>query len=609
MQVYLRTLTPVHIGTGEELSYLDYYIHQRDFYRISQDKMLDFLSALDQERGGSALVSAYTDWIVEVAEQMEELRETRTYQGRSLRGRDFNQTLKGLREDLQLKHFLAEHNLEKPFLAFLRDPQNNIRQYHLNGNEKQQIRGLIVTGNNDLYLPGSSLKGAIRTAMMYQVLMNDQTGKHKRKLLDDIRDTLGDRNLRIQQIRQRIGKNMEYSIAYCGAEVYRRGKKVVSWQDEQMDLFKFVQVSDARFAEGKQPVEVVASNLYLATKVKERNGNLTPQATLQPQAPGLEVIKAGVAFRAEVSVRADQLLSVYQKVRSIADDKRPHWRELETKAQALFGVNLADYDVSRITPEMIQQCQAQAEAYLYQAMTRFAQAQLDFEMLWVEEQMLKENFDRKLPPPAKFRQPFDALSAFHFNGTTLLRTGFATGFASTTELLYLLQDQELRDAFIRIMRKTELGKKPGRGDGKPYQPNLTKFPKSRLLITYRDSVSPLGWLEYIPADQWEKVKNQRVNVQDAPARSQQPTKPTEPVKPQYPSGRVKVGTILDAYVFKQPGPEKKVRVYVGKGQDTDLTMSYRADAILGKIILTEVSDMNEGKVTAVRFKGIKRGNR
>jgi len=43
MKLYLKTITPVHIGNGEELNALDYILYNNTFYKISQNQFLEFL--------------------------------------------------------------------------------------------------------------------------------------------------------------------------------------------------------------------------------------------------------------------------------------------------------------------------------------------------------------------------------------------------------------------------------------------------------------------------------------------------------------------------------------------------------------------------------------
>ncbi|RMG73137.1 MAG: type III-A CRISPR-associated RAMP protein Csm5, partial [Bacteroidetes bacterium] len=347
MHITLQTLSPVHIGTGEDLSYLDYYIHQRDYYRISQSSLLAFLQAQGTEH-----LQAYAAWIDEISTDLYEMETRRTLHGRNLPGKDFNQKRKALRQELQLSRFMKAQKLEKAFQAYLTEPRPGLRHYRLNGNKKQQIRALISTGTEAVYLPGSSLKGTVRTAMIYQVLTDDTSGMHKKALLADIKrclkryhdDTRSRDSVKERILKENVGKALEYSTAYCGIlqdQFDHKEKRTISRRndrDEMMDLFKFLEISDARLREGsKTPVEVVASNLYLPSKVKQ-GGSVKRMATLQRQPPGMEVIRKGVTFDLEVQIAVARMFRIYQRVQQ--QNQRREWLDMETKVKALYGLDL-----------------------------------------------------------------------------------------------------------------------------------------------------------------------------------------------------------------------------------------------------------------------------
>ena len=47
MKLYLKTITPLHIGNGEELYSLDYVINNNEFFHVSQNLFLQFLKEND----------------------------------------------------------------------------------------------------------------------------------------------------------------------------------------------------------------------------------------------------------------------------------------------------------------------------------------------------------------------------------------------------------------------------------------------------------------------------------------------------------------------------------------------------------------------------------
>ncbi len=135
------------------------------------------------------------------------------------------------------------------------------------------------------------------------------------------------------------------------------------------------------------------------------------------------------------------------------------------------------------------------------------------------------------------------------------------------------------------------------------------FPKTRKLA-YNDM--PLGFVKLTAVTAEQKgallahLKKAQIEAQTKLQKTYVPPK----VIPQYPKRPVRRGSILDGFVFAKPaGRAKKVRVYIGKGQDIDIMMNYRDDSILGKIILVEVREMRKGKVTAIAYKKPKTENR
>jgi hypothetical protein len=426
--------------------------------------------------------------------------------------------------------------------------------------------------------------------------------KHKDELIKDINRCLADRDMRPMELRKKMGRELEYSIAFCGMKD-RRNQTV--FDDEKMDLFKFLEVSDAVYVSGERPVEVVASDLYLVARASRPGAidrNAPKVALRQPQSPGLEAIRAGIAFKSEVSVNVAAMYAIYVKLPE--PGKRTYWIQFEEKAKALYGI-----DLPQVNQNNMGKYQAVADAYVFQALQRFATAQAKFDKeQWLEKQMLAMTPDRGMPDKKILRNSFDKIHNYPHNGCTLLRTGFATGFAGKTELLPMLLDDELRVIFKKVMNRLELGKRPGVRDAKPYDANIETFPKSRLLVTYPDNtVQPLGWMEYIPASEW--LKHAAVTDQPVTLSPALPEATPELVTPQYTRQKARKGSILDAYVYPTLGPTKKVKVYLTEGNETDLTISYRADTILEQIILVEVVSMAGEKVTGVRFKGIKMANR
>ena len=136
----LQTVTPVHIGSGETLSHIDGCYTNGRWYHIDLDKVLEHPST-----DLNALTS--------------------------------DMAQRGFRWE----RYLRQHNTDLSELSAynLSCPQSP---------EEVEIREAIKTVHNQPYIPGSTLKGAIRTALLGEMLLqnNEVFDKSNRRLINMI---------------------------------------------------------------------------------------------------------------------------------------------------------------------------------------------------------------------------------------------------------------------------------------------------------------------------------------------------------------------------------------------------------------------------------------
>ncbi|WAA09845.1 type III-A CRISPR-associated RAMP protein Csm5 [Fervidibacillus albus] len=182
-QVLLETVSPVHIGNGEKLSpYTDYVYDDNDgtVYIFDPIKIEKALSELDNSD-----------------EAIDEFVEMVMAKGRS------NQ------QKYSLKNFFSTWNINyKSLAAFTIKTDANIKT--------EEIHQLIKSGNRP-YIPGSSIKGAIRTALLYH---------HRKEEGYTISQALNDLNKR--------NRNRSPN----GEDLFGKGGE---------DVFKFLHISDTSF--------------------------------------------------------------------------------------------------------------------------------------------------------------------------------------------------------------------------------------------------------------------------------------------------------------------------------------------------------------------------
>ena len=161
MDMTLRTLSPVHIGSGNTIEPFDYVTRFQDgkgtFARINLDAFAERVFDLKPEA-----IGIFTDWISRTAERLD-----RTPRQQQFRVRREFKLDRFARQRLNASD-LADALIDDETLCHYQQPINTDRDY--------EVREHIKTADNGLYIPGSSLKGALRTALAFQVLCEADEG-------------------------------------------------------------------------------------------------------------------------------------------------------------------------------------------------------------------------------------------------------------------------------------------------------------------------------------------------------------------------------------------------------------------------------------------------
>ncbi|MBC7128911.1 MAG: type III-A CRISPR-associated RAMP protein Csm5 [Thermoplasmatales archaeon] len=174
MRYEVEVISPLHIGNGRELSSIEYLVDKK-FYRINMDSLF--------------------------------------------REKEFD--IDGFVEDIKLGLFKIENykELAKKNKEYVIDISNSAEK-NIKG---RNVKEFIKSGGR-LYIPGSSIKGAIRTAVMWHVLKNNA------ELYGEMEEYFE------EIIRGKIKKKKE--------EVDDEIEKNVFGKDPKYDLFKAIQISD-----------------------------------------------------------------------------------------------------------------------------------------------------------------------------------------------------------------------------------------------------------------------------------------------------------------------------------------------------------------------------
>lgn len=584
MQLRLYTLSPLHIGTGENLAPLDYVAHKEVFYRIDQEELIKLVRA--QFPDGA---KRFSDWISAQYAAMRDLRD--------------NREQSQLANRINAHAFFKAQGQERAFLQYLSGSTGSRVIYDDDIRERQRGQDVVALGQvreaarsaGKPYLPGSSIKGALRTALLYAYLTDHADAERVRKLVD----------MRLQDRRsckENFAKPLEEEVFFCD---YFDGTKGRNRSGEaQMDLMRAVSVSDAALQGEDSRLAVAKINIYLVEKRRHpnRRDEVTMASGRQRQASYAEVIPAGRELTATLTVDGAFLYRLAhwaQGDKGLARGHDKYWIGLDTRISKLFGMSLSEMRQS--TPEAIA---ARVEQYMVNCLDRFARRQLDRQNIWTEHYVKHDERDRYA---SRIKRGFNPLRAA--GETPFLHLGYGAGFTATTALLYFLEDQKREKLAKAILEQFGIGRAPNQKG--PYTANLARFPKSRRLVETQGSIQPLGWLALLaPGQTGPAVEDSgaraayAVKEELAPEKSNIPPAPPKPTGPTYFTGKPnpKKTVELDAEVLAS-GTPNQVKVYLYPDNCPTLPLqAYRTPLPQGAMLVVLGQFNGKGELMGVSFK-------
>ena len=497
MERRVQCLSPVHIGTGKELEPFDYIVDGQRYIRVHLDAVL--------ERMTTEQVDDLAAWVSERADQMVELgRKQSDDIRREMQLSNFPGADVALREALRTDSALARYHGNKGF------------------DRNLQVREQVKDADETPLIPGSSLKGALRTALAFAALEEMELAERE-ALRQSLERRLNERGPRLQE---RIGQEIEQAVFRCGKE--QRGR--ISYGDIHYDLMRAVSISDTYDAQA----ELIVPQIYTFVESRTREGN----TRLAAQAPLIaEAHAPGNIFSLRLRIDGGLLRAISQ------NGRRGEWINFEQRVQRAFGS-----EVARLLPGASDEQVEQAVVGRLEAAARsFAKAIVSAEQGW-EEAHGHSSRDLK-----DFYNRLDDLIG---KGLVPLRLGWGSHFMATTLLLALKEDAGWRPILERCFRAFDIGVPPGRhrdrGRDSERQIELDDFPRSRRLVAAgRRPVAPLGWIALVPTV--EELPGPLVEKERLLARTQE-SEPRRGERPQ--AGRYRDGRGGRSEPGPAPRPER-----------------------------------------------------
>ena len=442
MERMVQCLSPVHIGTGTDIDPFDYIVDGQRYIRIDLDAVIEQMTP-EQADALASWLSERADRIVEASGgKRDDIRQE--MQLLNFPGADAA-LKKALRKDAALRHYCGDRGFGR-----------NLR-----------IREQVKDADETPCIPGSSLKGALRTALAFAAL--EEMGPAERQAVGrSIEQRL---NRRGHRLKERIGQEIEQAVFRCGKK--RNGR--VDYGDIHYDLMRAVSVSDTYNAQA----ELIVPQIYTFVEQRNKDG----KTRLASQAPLIvEAHAPGNIFRLRLQVNGALLRAASQ------NRSNDEWIDFDQRVQRAFGP-----EVARLLPNASgEQIEQAVIARVEAAARRFAQAVVAAEQDW--EDAHGHGATNAL------RGFYNRLDSLIQKGQIPLRLGWGSHFMATTLLLVLKEDASWRPLLERCFREFELGLPPRKGQNKgPRTIRLDDFPRSRrLAASGRQPVAPLGWVALVP---------------------------------------------------------------------------------------------------------------
>ncbi len=486
MRLQLTTVSPVHIGNGEKLEVSDYVLENGSYYRLNIDKVF---------------------MIIEDYNQLHKVIQIIEEKSRRLSQENDNKRQSDLRQELNL--FRLCRQVSPQLQQALNKQLANISDYvftdkllnNQTNNENKNNRLVSVqlkTGDRQAYIPGSSLKGAIRTALVASVIpsLNDHEKKAIIKYInaelkryksadEDARKKMKKRLLSI------LDDELISATLYCGKKNDDRNDRAIQldFNDAKFDLLKLLHVTDTNTTLVSDTLALISPAQYSA-----KNGR---QELRHP----CEAIDSNKNFCFNLCLDMDFLLEVKKRIKIYNgnfDQHNEKWIGIKYKVERLFGFKLDELNAnnkSHIEKKII--------AHILNVCRQFYGDVLDHDVKWIERALQQSKELQTL------KAIYAGLQAFRKENTLLLKLSFGAGFHAKTVMLEMKkhdtsESTSLKTAMQNVLDIMEIGK-PQRIH-QEYHANMEKYPTSHQLIEYDNYFDTLGWVLFYEDGQLSEEK-------------------------------------------------------------------------------------------------------
>lgn len=536
---------------GKTEEYIKYFVRDRMSGYNEIEGFADFLGITLKDNDWNLFRAGNRDWkAIEVKRKgqtikvdLDKFKNWLKQKEQSLSFNTYGRDDYGRYKNMSLEYFLERYNIK---------PTDQEIQKMSNGITRLSVKnGFIIDAMKRHYIPGSSIKGAIRNAVLWKIISEQGKKNWLNGFVREKVQQLNTGNL-VDKYSRRTSKNklvdkfssqFNYqnqtidSLSFTVDKMAIRGDYASRWRltdDILRDLFRVIKISDAYF---------------------------TKEVRAYPQNARAVCISSGgtyqKTFPIELHCLSEQLIAKFK----ITID--------QGMAKSLIGEQLPNY--------------LQSVEGLLGVINEF------FQSLWKMESDVfkgKTSIPQDDRPNRKLRADTSLVSKFYSQsqGDYLFRTGWGGGLLTKTQFLNLDEQQrkQVRD-IIRTPRPNDMA------------------PKSRCLLVERDkAISSLGWCKLeVTEDKELSTGNIQKEREIKPTSfSELSSSVTNNDNKDKPKSKYKVGEVIRNATFEKKGDSYLVSI---KGQEESAKLKGKPNfgASIVNVIVTKIEN---GIVTEVKIR-------
>jgi CRISPR type III-A-associated RAMP protein Csm5 len=468
MEVKIRTITPVHIGLGVDLQPYEYSLDNLEYKRYNLSKIFEKIYRYRPD-----LIDKWDEFV----SRFEKEQNQRTG------SREKSQS----RLAFNIRTFLQQNNVDVQSIdKILKSKDSLLYSFVLlyPVDRSKTLKEQIKTSDRKALLPGSSIKGAIRSALVYkalktfdsklvQQLLNGVENSDIQGLKIKLKRAKAD-NKNYDNTKKTIADELEHLLFYAG---YKEKNGAVKYSDEKFDVLKALLVSDTFNPVAE--ITVVAVNSYK----KASNRNKTGKSFDEQPLSLFEVIDYDGKFDCRIDVDIKYLYYLYNERKDLLG--------LRECVQKAYG-----FDISEVNEANFEEYKNKAISYIKEAIREYSTEIIKKDVEWLKRFQPQEIIFLK--------RGIDKIDKLISENKILLRVGYGSGFHSTTALLGMVKNNNLKEFYQELMKTFKIGvpiKKQSNNKNDQINVNIDKFPSSRRLVCIKSqnasNIEPLGWVELI----------------------------------------------------------------------------------------------------------------